>query len=273
MFKAVNTLNALTNEGFRPIGDGDVEHFAAIGRFIHSMSTSVDNTLKVLLQFQLGIDDDIGRRALLGEMRTENVIAAIKLIASQQSLEQTVTQELASVLDEVAKLRPIRNVLAHRECMVAGDKLAFHNATHAKAEARIDISIYSLSDLNEFSVSATHLRFRIMSLFAPMLPNRFSQAKQAFLTTIGLGLVLAGVNAVLKMNGLSEEQRKEIKTKADMAYDAVTTYSNVARAIDPTFIQKERAANFALTECVTLLASLVPSTPVKMKDKPSQQLS
>ena len=257
MFKAFETLNDLTSKGFRAIEDGDVEHFAAIGRLILAMSTNVDGNLKTLLQFQLGIHDDVARRALLGEMRMDSVVAAIRRIATSQRVDALILKELFSVLEEVQLLRQVRDILAHRECMVAGDKLAFHNANHAKAEAAIDVDIYSISDLNELSAYATRIRYRIMSLFAKMLPKSFTHAQQAYLTMAGLNMALIAANAILKKGGISEIEKKEVQAKSRLANEAVVAYSNAARGVDAGFVEKERAANSALFEYAAFLASVM----------------
>ena len=128
MLKIIETLSDLHKAGFKPIDKNKSRYFAVIGRFILSISTDIDACLNVYLQFQMNSRGEAVTCIMVGEMRNADVIASLKRIASSRKVESNVRADTETFFTEISVLRRVRDIVAHRACMVFGDKLAFRNA-------------------------------------------------------------------------------------------------------------------------------------------------
>ena len=262
MLKAIDTILELSNAGFRPLSEAKPRHFAAIGRFIIAVSNEIDVRLNECLQGQIEASDDAVTRIVVGEMRTGDVMAAIKRIIHSRSPDSKLCTELEELFKEINTLRQNRDIVAHRICQVSRNRLAFHNASLAKTDAAIEVTIFSIREIDEFVEYAKRLGFRIIALQAKLIPAYLSPAKQAYLTLALHDLHQQAIVELIKIGKIKGNKAIEIRTINRTAHEAINAYVASARRVDVEFGDLQKAARSALSNLFAALTSLdAPDVP------------
>jgi hypothetical protein len=251
MLKQLTTMADLVKDGFEPIGDAHVEHFAAIGRFILSNS-GIDAQLHSMLQTLLNGDYDAGR-VLVGEMRTGDLISGIRHITAQQKLAANVMSEIEVLFSGISRLKAARDDLAHRACVVKGDALAFHNVLRAKTDNRIQVNYYSIAELNEFSRYAGSIDFRLRLLLPSLVP-RDQTLNNALLTMAILTALLTVAMKVERSPDASKKGKDKLWLAGNAAIEANNAYTEAARKLEFKFADLKLASDKALIELANCLA-------------------
>jgi len=256
MPSTLQTLTDLNKAGFKPLSEEKSKHYAAIGRLMMVVSNEVDAKLNGLLQTMLG-GDEISSRAVVGEMRIPDVMAAIRRIATARALGKDTIDKMEAVFSEITSLRQARDVIAHKAIWAKGNKMAFHNALIAKTESAIEIIYFTINELNEFSRYAKLLGFRVQLLMPLLVTLPKSSAQNAFLLLISQHLITLAASAKLKMTpNISKARLLDLQNASEKSHLAVKALTEFARPLDPKFGEAQRAASDALVGFATVLTQL-----------------
>lgn len=257
MLKAIETWGDLTKEGFRPIDDaGKPEHFEAIGKFIISVSNNIDGPLNSCLRVQIGSHEEAITRIVVGEMRIGDIIAALRRIATVRKLDENFLQDMEELFSEISLLRHVRDLTAHKTCLVNGDKIAFHNAFLAKTDSAIEVDIYTTADIHEFSGYAKRLGYRVLRLLEILVPIPQPPLNQAALILAGYGLLLQVAVAIRKSGKFKREKIVRLQELDKSAHAAVKAYTDAMRKIDPKLAELQRAASASIGEFTVAIATI-----------------
>ena len=149
--------------GFLDPADDKPEHFAAIGRLITAFN-GIDVILNMILRHQLGAETKIGR-AIIGAMRTGDMLASIKRLAKVTGMDDERLAELEALHQDINGLKDIRDDLAHKVWAVRGNEMSFSNAHVSRYLHEADFEIYTIDELNELARYAPHLSERALNIF------------------------------------------------------------------------------------------------------------
>ena len=150
------------------LDDADkTENFAAIGRLITAFN-GIDVILNLILRSQLSTETKIGK-AIIGGMRTGDMLAAIKRLAKVTNMTTTDFAKLEEVHQDINALKDIRDDAAHKVWEVNGQQMAFTNVFVARTEESQEVTLYSVEELNELARYAPHLSERCLQLFPDCL--------------------------------------------------------------------------------------------------------
>ena len=118
--------------GFLGPAEDRPRHFAAIGRLVTAMN-GIDAVLNWILRAQLSADTQIGR-AIVGGMRTIDMLSAIKRVAQVTGMPKPDFAVLEELHREIEILKSVRDDVAHRIWSVRGEKMSFSNAHVSRHE-------------------------------------------------------------------------------------------------------------------------------------------
>lgn len=155
--------------GFLDPADDRPEHFAAIGRLITAFN-GLDVILNMILRYQLGAESAIGR-AIIGGMRTGDMLSAIQRLAKLRDMTPDQLSELEELGQDIAALKNIRDYVAHKVWAINGDQMSFSNYYVSRSQSSADISVYTVSELNDLARYTPYLSERAGNLF----PGTFFQ--------------------------------------------------------------------------------------------------
>ena len=254
MERVLSTWLDLTKARFKPISDRHAKHYAAIGRFILSVGTDIDAVLHSCLQIQINSGEEAVARIIVGEMRTGDVRANLRRIALSRKLDECFLKSMDALFSEISALHRVRDIVTHRACVVAGSKLAFHNAFLAKTDAAIEVDIYTLAELAEFACYAKRLGYRVVRLLTRLMPVYQPPSTQAYLASIAYVMLQHAIISQIKTGKLSAAKIAQIRSLNTATYAAMEAYRDAAQGIDPTFTKLQQAATEKLAELLVSTA-------------------
>jgi hypothetical protein len=254
MIKRLMTILDLIRDGFVDISDKNEKHFAAVGRFVLSQGI-VDSQLGAMIKTMLNADEGAAD-LLVGEMRTGDLIVALRNLAAKQKPPGEILEKLEAIFKEINRLKQARDDLAHRACMVKGDTLAFHNAMVSKTEEAIAVNYYSIDELDEFSSYAAGLLFRLRSLSPALFPRGDQEQKTALMFSIGYVLLLKLAIAAVDSPQFTEDEKSQLRALVKAAREAHEIYVEAAKKIDPEFGAHRQKANQTLMEVAYYLTQM-----------------
>jgi hypothetical protein len=241
--KALDTMANLARDGFKNIDEAEPKHFAAIGKFIVTFATEIDHALNLILENQIGsLELDTGR-AVVGEMRSSDVMSILKRIVASRPTGASALPELSELFYEIEVLRGVRDIVTHKSCMVSDNRLAFHNILVAKTGAAIKADIYTLDEVEEFSLYAQRLGFRIAKTFSQTIPTVPLLANVAFAQTSLLTAMSSVAAAMLKKGLVPARKQEPLKAILRNALDAHLEYAKEARKIPETYAAAKTTAD------------------------------
>lgn len=268
--KMLSTITDLAKQGFHSIDDAQPKHYAAIGQFLVAVGTHIDAPLNAQLEFQLGSTEIDTGRALVGEMRTGDIMTALRRIIAARPGTQEVLQEVDALFKEIRVLRSTRDIVAHKSCMVADDRLAFHNATVAKTADAIKVDYFTLAELEDFSKYARRLGYRIVQVFSTQRPTEAHPANHAYADTTAFAIGLRMAVARLEAGNLSPDKVKRLRSIESEASAALKLYSDAARAIDKDFANLKKASAAKSAEFLSALLLLDAPDGEALGEVPTQ---
>jgi hypothetical protein len=268
--KILTTIVDLAQQGFKSIDGAEPKHYAAIGRFLVAVGTHIDAPLNVQLEVQLGSVELDTARALIGEMRTQDVMSGLRRIVAGRRGTEDAVKEIDALFREISVLRATRDVVAHRACMVGDDRLAFHNVTVAKAIDAMKVEIYTLTELEEFSQYAKRLGFRIKQLFAAQRPIEPNPAARAFLDYTVYGMALQLAVALMEGGKVPRAKLEHLRAAQTKAGDAMKLYTDAARAIDQNFAALRKTSMEMGAEFLTAISLLQAPDNQALREIPAR---
>lgn len=275
MLKAMDTVMDLVKAGFTPIDAAKTEHFAAVGRLLLSFSTDIDLGLKSCLQSQMNNGEEAVTRIVLGEMRIGDVMQALRRIAETRKVSPDATARIEMLFQEIQVLRNVRDKLAHRSCMVAGEKLAFHNAFLAKTDAAIEVDIYTLAELVEFSDYAARLGQRVLALRTVLVPVYQHPRTRAYLDMLQYKLLQDIILALKDAGKLEGDSWRRVHSLAGSSSEAMTAYVKAVAEMDGDMHKLQEAASSAVAEFSVAIAQEIfagrdslQDIPIRLRKKP-----
>jgi hypothetical protein len=144
--------------------DNDMpDHFAAVGRVVTAFN-GIDVILNIILRAQLGVETKIGR-AVIGGMRTGDMLSAIRRLAKAQGKDGAWLAEYERVRKDIQTFKDIRDDVAHKIWAVADRQMRFSNSYVARDDDGIETEIYSIDDLNALARYAARLSEEMLNLF------------------------------------------------------------------------------------------------------------
>jgi hypothetical protein len=155
--------------GFLDPADDKPEHFAAIGRLITAFN-GIDVILNMILRHQINADTKIGR-AIIGGMRTDDMLSSIKRVANLTRLDEERLAQLDELHQDIRAFKDIRDNLAHRVWAVRNEEMCFTNYYTGRRMDVADFEIYTIAELNELARYAPHLSERALKLFPEATPQ------------------------------------------------------------------------------------------------------
>jgi hypothetical protein len=256
MSKTIDTWAELAKAGFVAIDTaGTPAHFGAIGKFVLAVSNAIDARLNACLQLQINSNEDAVTRIVVGEMRVGDIMTTLKRIAISRKLDGNSLKCMDDLFSEIQILRHVRDVIAHRMCLVNGDKFAFHNAFLAKTDSAIEVDIYTIADLTGFSEYASRLGYRVIRLLEFLVPVPQSPAMQAYLTVASHTVMVTTHVALVNTGKLDGEKGERLKALENDAHKAIRAYTDAARRTESNFLQLQKAAITATGKYIAAIAS------------------
>ncbi len=149
--------------GFLDPADDRPEHYAAVGRLVSAFN-GVDAILNWVLRYQIGADTKKGR-AIIGGMRTVDMLSAIKRLAMVTGMAADEFAVLEELHRQIIALKSIRDNVAHKIWAVRGEEMSFSNAHVSRFEDSAEFDVYTVAELNELARYAPHLSERALDLF------------------------------------------------------------------------------------------------------------
>jgi hypothetical protein len=152
-----------------PTGDLP-EHYAAIGRLITSFS-NIERALNDVLRTVVNLSQEMGR-AVTGEMRAADLIAALRRVVKARELDAITAQRevppnpdaMDPLFTEIGNLKVIRDHIAHHRFLVRERELLFINMDTARNTTAVQFNRYSVEELNEMAEYAGRLASRVYLL-------------------------------------------------------------------------------------------------------------
>lgn len=149
--------------GFLDPAEDKPEHFAAIGRLITAFN-GVDVILNMILRYQIGAETQVGR-AIIGGMRTGDMLAAIQRLAKLREMTDAQLDELEALRQDIAAFKNVRDNVAHKVWAIRGEQMSFSNAHVSRFQDSAEFDIYAVSELNDLARYAPYLSERALALF------------------------------------------------------------------------------------------------------------
>jgi hypothetical protein len=149
--------------GFLDPADDKPEHYAAIGRLVSAFN-GIDAILNWVLRYQLGAETKRGR-AVIGGMRTGDMLSAIKRLAIVNGMDKATFAALEELHRQIDVLKCVRDDVAHKIWAVRGEEMSFSNSHVSRLEDSADFSIYTITELNELARYAPYLSERMLNFF------------------------------------------------------------------------------------------------------------
>jgi hypothetical protein len=149
--------------GFLAPADDKPEHFAAIGRLVTAMN-GIDAVLNWILRAQIGADTKIGR-TIVGGMRTNDMLAAIKRVARVSGMSGPEYAALEELHRQIGVFKDVRDNTAHKIWAVRGREMSFSNAHVSRFQDSAEFAVYTIEELNELARYAPYLSERALDFF------------------------------------------------------------------------------------------------------------
>jgi hypothetical protein len=149
--------------GFLKPEEDKPEHFAAIGRLVTAFN-GIEVVLNWILRSLLGADTKVGR-AIVGGMRANDMLAAIKRVAKATERSDEDLKKLDDLQQNIKAMKDIRDHAAHRIWAVAERQMAFTNHHLSRFEQSAEVDIYTIEELNDVARYAPYLSERALELF------------------------------------------------------------------------------------------------------------
>jgi hypothetical protein len=279
MIKSLDTLMDLVGAGFKPMDQAKPRHFAALGRFAVTISNKIDIPLLSCLLSQVDVTQEGIANIIVGGLPIGDVMGALRRIAELIDSDRKLTEDMSILFDEINNLRNVRNNVLHRSFMVKGNKFAFHNTLYAKTDSHIDVSFYSLEEIQEFTNYACHLGLRIAALSGRIVPGYTSPRKLLLWTTFFQTLQIQTMIELRKVGKISDEDYNKLLILSNESDSARKQFAEAVEKIDDDYpdIQKRlSAANRALSAALSGaiapadLASLEIPVRLRKKDRTPQ---
>jgi hypothetical protein len=268
--KAIDTIVDLSKAGFKPLAQAKPRHFAAIGRFLTTVSNEIDVPLVSCLQTQIAANEDGITRIVLGGMTIGDVMSTIRRIAMLRNPGDTVVADINKLFEEISVLREHRNVVAHNTFLVKGNRLAFHNAISARTEAQLDVYIYRLDELDEFVRYSKNLGYRIAALGGRLVPEYTPPYRQSLLIMWLHQMQMKWTLALIKAANTTTKQKMELKELNEAAHKAVTEFVEATKPIDVNYAKLQKAASATTNKLSAALMTFDAPDPASLREIPAR---
>jgi hypothetical protein len=197
-------------------------------------------------------------------------VSALKRIAESRKLNRHILTAIDELFFEIGELRHVRDIAAHRACMVKGNRFAFHNANRAKTESAVDVSLYTIGELSEFSAYAVRLGHRITALQTVLIPVPMHPRSQAAVILIAHTLLAQTGSHLIKAGGLSREQLLKLKELNSESHEAVTAYTAAVEKMQPDFAAIQQRMTKAMHEMAVWVLSIHAPDDLSLREIPSR---
>jgi hypothetical protein len=135
--------------GFLKPEEDKPEHFAAVGRLITAFN-GIDVILNMVLRSQLVTEPKVGR-AIIGGMRTGDMLSAIKRLAKVSDMDEGTFKDLERLCQDIENLKSIRDDAAHKVWAVRGREMSFSNYYISRLEGAAEFITYTIDELNDLA--------------------------------------------------------------------------------------------------------------------------